>query len=74
VERMETEIAAGLKRAERLRQSILHRAFTGRLAPQDPTDGPASVLLDRIRAERENQSHTKPNRRQKAAMAQPLFE
>ena len=36
-----------------LRQSILKRAFEGRLVPQDPADEPASVLLDRIRAERE---------------------
>ena len=35
-----------------LRQSILKRAFEGRLVPQDPTDEPASVLLDRIRAQR----------------------
>jgi type I restriction enzyme S subunit len=35
-----------------LRRSILERAFTGRLVPQDPDDEPASVLLERIRAER----------------------
>ena len=36
----------------RLRQSILHAAFTGRLVPQDPNDEPASVLLEIIAAER----------------------
>ncbi|RZK17082.1 MAG: hypothetical protein EOO56_18635, partial [Hymenobacter sp.] len=38
-----------LKRAERLRQSILHQAFTGRLVPQDATDEPAAALLARLR-------------------------
>ena len=39
--------------ASRLRQSILKRAFEGCLVPQDPSDEPASVLLERIRAERQ---------------------
>jgi type I restriction enzyme S subunit len=46
-------IEHGLIRAERLRQSVLKRAFEGRLVPQDPDDEPANVLLERIRAERE---------------------
>lgn len=37
---------------DRLEQSILAKAFRGELVPQDPNDEPASVLLDRIRAER----------------------
>ena len=35
-----------------LRQSLLRSAFSGQLIPQDPTDEPASVLLERIAAER----------------------
>ena len=39
-----------------LDQSILAKAFRGELVPQDPNDEPAAVLLDRIRAEREQTS------------------
>jgi type I restriction enzyme, S subunit len=52
---LEAVVGANLKRAERLRQSILKEAFAGRLVPQDPNDEPASVLLERIRKEREGQ-------------------
>jgi type I restriction enzyme, S subunit len=38
-----------LARAARLGQSILKRTFKGKLAPQDPNEEPASVLLERIR-------------------------
>ena len=40
------------RHAAALRQSILKRAFEGRLVAQDPTEEPASVLMERIRAER----------------------
>ena len=51
IERNEREIDAALKRSEALRQAILHRAFTGRLVPQDLADEPASLLLARLRTE-----------------------
>jgi type I restriction enzyme S subunit len=52
IEQNEREIDAALKRSAALRQSILKKAFTGQLVPQDPTDEPASALLERIRKER----------------------
>jgi len=44
---------------ETLDRSILAKAFRGELVPQDPNDEPAAVLLDRIRAEREQTSSNK---------------
>lgn len=44
-----------LSKAETLRQSILKKAFSGQLVPQDPNDEPASELLARIKAEKEVQ-------------------
>jgi type I restriction enzyme S subunit len=52
VQEMEAALAANLTRAERLRQSILKRAFEGKLVPQDPSDQPAGVLLEKIRSNR----------------------
>jgi type I restriction enzyme S subunit len=49
LEALSQTLTAELKRAERLRQSLLHRAFTGRLVPQDATDEPAAALLARLR-------------------------
>jgi type I restriction enzyme, S subunit len=63
---IETEVEANLKRAGRLRQSILKRAFEGKLVPQDHTDEPASKLLERIREERERSTPRKKDGRKKA--------
>ncbi len=59
IEQNEREIDAALKRSAALRQSILKKAFTGQIVPQDPTDEPASALLERIREERTTHSTSK---------------
>lgn len=48
----ERAIERSLKQATAQRQNILRAAFAGELVPQDANDEPASVLLERIRAER----------------------
>jgi type I restriction enzyme, S subunit len=46
-----------------LRQSILKKAFSGQLVPQDPHDEPASALLERILAAREQCDKSKRGRK-----------
>lgn len=53
IEKTEMELADQLLKSEGLRQSILKKAFSGQLIPQDPNDEPASVLLERIAKEKE---------------------
>ncbi|MDP2791527.1 MAG: restriction endonuclease subunit S [Rectinemataceae bacterium] len=53
-DKLEESITQSLLQSEALRQSILKKAFEGKLVPQDPDDEPASVLLARIRADRES--------------------
>jgi len=50
---------------KQLRQKILDLAIRGELVPQDPTDEPASVLLERIRAEKEQLIKDKKLKRDK---------
>jgi type I restriction enzyme, S subunit len=52
-DKLEESIIHSLKQAEALRQSVLKKAFSGNLVPQDPNDAPASVLLEHIKAEKE---------------------
>lgn len=64
-----------LEQATALRQSILKRGFEGRLVPQDPADEPASVLLERIQAQRaavqrrRRRHPAKPRRQHKARIS-----
>lgn len=51
-DQLEAKVAAAKNRIDHLTQSILAKAFRGELVPQDPNDEPASVLLERIKAQR----------------------
>ena len=51
--------------AQQLKNSILQMAVQGKLVPQDPNDEPASVLLERIRTEKEQLIKEKKIKREK---------
>ncbi|MFB9150973.1 restriction endonuclease subunit S [Roseovarius ramblicola] len=55
---LEAEIDAALTLADALRQSILKKAFSGQLVPQNPDDEPASALLERMKVEKKEREKT----------------
>jgi type I restriction enzyme S subunit len=62
----ERAVTVGLARSAGLRRSVLKAAFEGRLVPQDPSNEPASVMLERVRAERAAQPAAKRRTRKTA--------
>jgi type I restriction enzyme, S subunit len=52
IDRLAANATSARKLIDHLDQAILAKAFRGELVPQDPNDEPASVFLQRIRAER----------------------
>ena len=64
VDQLDQTLTTALQQAEALRQSILKKAFSGQLVPQDPHDEPATaLLLARIKVERvTNKATAKPSR------------
>nr|WP_255549881.1 restriction endonuclease subunit S [Xanthomonas sp. A2111] len=51
-DQLEAKVATVQQRIDGLTQSLLAKAFSGELVPQNPSDEPASVLLERVRAQR----------------------
>ena len=61
IDTIESKVNSQLHKADTLRQSVLKEAFAGQLVAQDLSDEPASVLLERIKAEREKVSKNSKN-------------
>lgn len=74
------EIEVSLKQIDAQRKNILKDAFSGKLVAQDPNDEPASVLLEKIKAERLAQAklpkpkRTKKKANNKASIMDTLFD
>ena len=64
IDRLASETTSARKLIDNLDRSILTKAFRGELIPQDPNDEPASVLLERIRAERASATTAARGRRE----------
>ena len=63
-DQLEARLTSARKIVDRLTPALLAKAFRGELVPQDPSDEPASVLLERIRAARQAEAAAgKPSRR-----------
>ena len=68
LEELESVLDSERARSTTIRSAILASAFTGNLVPQDPTDEPASMLLQRIATERASSNGHTPRRGRKRAM------
>jgi type I restriction enzyme S subunit len=64
---IECVIRDSLAKAHILRQSILKKAFSGQLVAQNPADEPASLLLERIRSEKQKGKEKQPSKLKKRA-------
>ena len=71
LDHIEAAIDSEITKSATLRQSILKQAFAGQLVAQNPSDEPASILLDRIRTKREQavKNNALKKRQKKSAAA-----
>lgn len=70
IDRLAADATSARRLIDRLDQSVLAKAFRGELVPQDPTDEPASALLERITAERMATPKSRRGRPRKDSAAQ----
>lgn len=68
---MEAASSVAAENLVRLDHSILAKALRGELVPQDSNDEPASVLLERIRAERARAAETVADSKKKPRASAP---
>jgi type I restriction enzyme, S subunit len=66
-DQVEKIVTDSLTQSKRLRQSILKRAFEGKLVPQDPKDEPAEKLLERIKEEKAKMESAKSEKSGKSS-------
>ncbi|MNK73705.1 Type-1 restriction enzyme EcoKI specificity protein [compost metagenome] len=66
IDRLAADANSARKLIDHLDQALLAKAFKGELVPQDPSDEPASILLERIRAERATTPKAKRGRKKAA--------
>jgi len=64
-DKLEETVQQSQKKIEYLRQSILKKAFEGKLVPQNPNDEPAEKLLERIKQEKEKYELNKKKRKKR---------
>jgi len=62
-DKLEETVQQSQKKIKYLRQSILKKAFEGKLVPQNPEDEPAEKLLERIKQEKEKFESNKKKRK-----------
>jgi type I restriction enzyme S subunit len=68
LETQSTELTHQLELVKQLRQAFLREAMQGKLIPQDPNDEPASVLLEKIKSEKERLIKEKKIKKQKSLL------